>query len=203
MNDGWTSVNPLPGMNPDELLATPAGGGKLVILFHTVQKKNEYKSTLENRPVFEERIHITKIVPGDNKLVIDRPLREVDKQEFAMEWTHWERTRENRMPGIPIEHWHSINDTQKAEFKALKIYTVEQFANLPDSAAEKIMGFYELRQKAKVFLEAGKDAELIARIKKDSEEKVNKLEAQLMQMMAEMEEMKKAQPARETTAKRS
>jgi hypothetical protein len=39
-----------------------------------------------------------------------------------------------------------LSDTQKAEFNALAhFYTIDQFAQLPDSAGNKIMGFNDLR----------------------------------------------------------
>ena len=163
--------------------------GKLVIFFHTVQKKLEHRSVVENRPVFEERVHITKIVPGDARLVIDRPIRETDKEEFAEQWAHWQLTKENKVLGIPIDHWHSITETQKAEFKALKIFTVEQFANLPDSAADRIMGFHGLRAKAKVFVEAGKDAELLGKIRAEADAKVAAMEAKMAELTALVENL--------------
>lgn len=183
----WSTVTSLPGMTPDEAMAIPAGGGKTLITFHTVQKKHNHRSKLENRPVYYEVTHIRKMVPGDNKLVVDRPVRESDKEEFPVEWARWEKYKENRIPGIPIENWHSINETQKAEFKALNIFTIEQFANLPDSAADKIMGFNELRQKARVFVEAGKDAELLGRVKAEAAAEADKLRAELAELRALIE----------------
>ena len=160
--------------------------GKLVVLFHPVQVENKFKSNLQNRPVFEEQIFITKIVPGDSKLVIDRKLRDSDKDEFPEAWARWERTKSNRIPGMPIESWHSISDTQKAEFKALQIHTVEQFANLPDSAADKIMGFHDLHSKARVFIEAGKDAELMGKIRKETDDKIAQQGVEIDKLRADL-----------------
>ncbi len=163
--------------------------GRLVILFHAVQKHMKKASIDQNRPVFEERIHITKIVPGDTRLVIDRPIREEDKEEYADRWAHWLQTRQNRPLGFPIESWHSISETQKAEFKARKIDTVEQFAALSDGIIQTIMGGTELRQKARVFIEAGKDAELVAKIKADASAEVMALQDQVAKLTAMVEQM--------------
>lgn len=163
--------------------------GRLIVLFHAVQKYMKKASIDQNRPVFEERIHITKIVPGDTKLVIDRPLREEDKEEYADRWAHWLQTRQNKPLGFPIESWHSITDTQKATFKAMQIHTVEQFANLSDGILDTIMGGTELRQKARVFVEAGKDAELVAKIKAESNAEVASLREQLASLTAVVEQM--------------
>ena len=153
-----------------------------VVLFHTEQVKDNFQTKLQNRPVFREKVFIKILTGGDNLTVIDRPLRELDKEQYAQQWEQWERTRQNRIPGIPIELWHSISDTQKAEFKALNIFTIEQFAQLPDSIASKIMGFHDLRAKAKVFIEAGKDAELMGNIRKEMDQKLAAKDAELDEM---------------------
>ncbi len=163
--------------------------GNLIILFHPVQKHMKKASMDQNRPVFEERHHITKIVPGDTKLVIDRPVRDEDKEQYADRWAHYMATRQNKVAGFPIESWHSISDTQKAEFKARKIYTVEQFADLSDLAISDIMGGTELRQKARVFIEAGKDAELVAKIKSEANAQVTALQDQVAKLTALVEQM--------------
>jgi len=105
-------------------------------------------------------------------------------------------TRQNKVAGFPIESWHSISDTQKAEFKARKIYTVEQFAELSDLAIGDIMGGTELRQKARVFIEAGKDAELVAKIKREANAEVTALQDQVAKLTALVEQM--TAPSKET-----
>lgn len=162
--------------------------GKLAVFFHREQVRNEFKSKEQGRPVFVEKIMITKI-PADQNLRVTRPMRESDKYEFETEWIHFERTGESRVLGTPIEHWHAISDTQKAEFKAAGLHTVEQLANAPDSLIQKWMGGSDFRRKAQVFVESGKDAELVARIKSESEAKITALEAKMAEMMTQMEQM--------------
>lgn len=166
----------------------PKAGGA-VIVFYARQIRNEYESTKQQRPVFREVIFCKIITGGDNLMVWDQPVRPIDKQTYAEQWERWERTRENVIPGTPIDAWHAITATQKAEFRALNIFTVEQFANLTDASANKIMGFYDLRRKAQVFLEAGRDAELMARIRAEAEEKLQGQQAQINALMAKLAEM--------------
>lgn len=163
----------------------------MTVFFKAVQKPNKFLSQQQKRPVFEEKFHIVKMVPGDKDLVIDRPLREErdgqlgDRELFPDAWQRFLRNRENKIPGMPIEMWHSINDTQKAEFRAMNIFTIEQFANLPDAMAGKIMGFHELRKKALVFVDSGKDAEARA----EADRKNAALEARLKEMEAMIEQL--------------
>ncbi len=175
-----------------EMDPRPTAGGEVVV-FYTKQVKNEYQSKAQNRPVFMEKVFCKIIQGGDNLFVHDQPIREIDKEKYAIQYERWVKTKENRIPGMPIDSWHAISDTQKAEFRALNIFTVEQFANLPDSAANKIMGFHGLRQKAQVFLEAGKDAELMARIRREADEKMKGQQAQIDALMAKLAEVQAEQ----------
>ena len=161
--------------------------GRVRVMFHAVQKKMEKASADAGTPIFKEVIHITKI-PADQFLRIDRPLRETDKEEFAAEWENWQKTRENRIIGLPIEHWPSISDTQKAEFRAMNIVTVEQFAGLPDGFGQRIQGFHDLRRKALAFVESGKDAELLAKAKAEADEREARLKAEIAELRAMIEE---------------
>jgi hypothetical protein len=163
--------------------------GKLVVMFRNVQKKNAFESKRQNRPVFVEMTHIVKI-PADQFLKIDRPVTQEDIDEFPLEWERWEKTKETRVLGTPLDMWHAITDTQKAEFRAMNVFTVEQFANLSDTFGAKIMGFNELRKKAQVFVESGKDAELVSRIREEANAEVTAMRKELEELKAMMKKGK-------------
>lgn len=165
--------------------------GKLAVFFHAEQVQNNFRTKNEQRPVFEEQVFITKLVPGDNHLKIDRKMRDEDKDEFPEAWARWINKSSTRVPGTPIEVWHALTDTQKAEFKFMNIFTVEQFANLPFGSGQKIMGFNELQAKARVFIDAGKDAELIGKIRAEADAKTAALEAKLAELTAMVESLTK------------
>ena len=163
--------------------------GKMAVFFHAVQIKNNYKSDLEKRPIFEERIYLKKLVPGDSTLVVDRPMRETDMEEFPIEWARFEQKKEQKSDGTPIEAWAAISDTQKAEFRALNIFTIDQFAKLPDSAGNKIMGFNELRGKAQAFIGAAQDSQLMDKIRAETDEKLKAQEVEMAALRAMIEEL--------------
>lgn len=156
--------------------------GKMFVFFHTVQRKNNFKSAQEKRPVFEPKVFIKKLVPGDNSLVIDRPMREGDAEQFPVEWARFEQNKEATASGTPIAAWPELSETQQAEFRALNIFTIDQVANLPDSSASKIMGFHDLRTKARSFLLAHTDSERVQKIlaeKQAQDEEMAALKARL------------------------
>jgi len=159
--------------------------GKMPVFFHTVQVKNKFKTEQAGRPIFEEQVFITKIVPGGG-LTIDRKIRESDKEEYPREWAHWENKKTNLVQGTPLDAWPALSETQKAEFKALHIFTVDQFAALPDGTGQKIMGFSELRTQARAFIMAGKSSEVADRMAKQ--------DAEMAELRAQIAELTKAKP---------
>jgi len=158
--------------------------GKMAVFFHAVQVKNNFKTEMEKRPIFEERIFLKKLVPGDSTLVVDRPMRETDMEDYPIEWARFEQKKE-----------------QKAEFKALHIFTIDQFAKLPDSAGNKIMGFNDLRAKARAFIGAAQDSQMMDRIRAETDEKLKAQEVEMSElraMIAELTSKKAGRPRKET-----
>lgn len=160
--------------------------GKMLVIFHAVQKKMNKASIDAKRPIFKEVIHIKKVVPGQTGLVIDRPMRETDMDEFPIEWARYEQKKANIISGTPIDAWPILSDTQKAEFRSLNIFTIDQFANLNDDAATKIMGFNELRAKARAFVMAAKDSEQFDKIRADMEAKAVEQDREMAELRAQL-----------------
>ena len=171
--------------------------GKMAVFFHAVQVRNNFKSDAEKRPIFEERIFIKKLVPGDSTLVVDRPMREQDMEDYPIEWARYEQKKEQKVAGTPIDAWMAVSDTQKAEFKSLNIFTIDQFANLPDVAGDKIMGFNDLRSKARAFIMAAQDSQMMDKIRAEMDTKMEAQEAELAELRA-MINKRAGRPKKET-----
>ena len=174
--------------------------GKMAVFFHTVQVQNNFKTMTEKRPIFEEKIFLKKLVPGDSTLVVDRPMREQDIEEYPIEWARFEQKKEQRVSGTPIDVWSAISETQKAEFKALHIFTIDQFAQLADSVGNKIMGFNDLRDKARAFIAAAKDTAVFDKIRAETDAKLAQQEeemAQLRELVNQLSAKKSGRPKKE------
>ena len=171
--------------------------GKMAVFFHAVQVRNNFKSDAEKRPIFEERIFIKKLVPGDSTLVVDRPMREQDMEDHPIEWARYEQKKEQKVAGTPIDAWMAVSETQKAEFKSLNIFTIDQFANLPDVAGDKIMGFNDLRSKARAFIMVAQDSQMMDKIRAEMDKKMEAQEAELAELRA-MINKKAGRPKKET-----
>ena len=174
--------------------------GKMAVFFHAVQVQNNFLTAQEKRPIFQERIFLKKLVPGDNTLTIDRPMREQDIEDYPVEWARFEQKKEATVAGTPIEVWNAISETQKAEFKALNIFTIDQFAQLADIAGNKIMGFNDLREKARTFIAASQDSEIFDKIRAETDAKLQAQDvemAELRAMIAELTAKKSGRPKKE------
>lgn len=174
--------------------------GKMAVFFHAVQVQNNFLTTQEKRPIFQERIFLKKLVPGDNTLTIDRPMREQDIEDYPVEWARFEQKKEATVAGTPIEVWNAISETQKAEFKALNIFTIDQFAQLADIAGNKIMGFNDLREKARAFIAASQDSQMFDKIRAETNKKLQAQDvemAELRAMIAELTAKKSGRPKKE------
>jgi hypothetical protein len=174
--------------------------GKMAVFFHTVQVQNNFKTMTEKRPIFEEKVFLKKLVPGDSTLVVDRPMREQDIEEYPIEWARFEQKKEQKVSGTPIDVWSAISETQKAEFKALHIFTIDQFAQLADSVGNKIMGFNDLRDKARAFIAAAKDSAVFDKIRAETDAKLAQQEeemAQLRELVNQLTAKKSGRPKKE------
>jgi len=174
--------------------------GKMAVFFHAVQVQNNFLTAQEKRPIFQERIFLKKLVPGDNTLTIDRPMREQDIEDYPVEWARFEQKKEATVAGTPIEVWNAISETQKAEFKALNIFTIDQFAQLADIAGNKIMGFNDLREKARTFIAASQDSKMFDKIRAETDAKLQAQDvemAELRAMIAELTAKKSGRPKKE------
>ena len=129
---------------------------KLYVTFYVRPIKNAFRSEQEGRPIFEEREYIKIIVPGDSKTTVDCPVTEEFRGRFEKQYEKFKKGLEQAVEGTPLEMWPQMTVGLCAELKAMNVITVEQLAALDDSKAQRIMGSYDLRRKAQLFLDAAK-----------------------------------------------
>jgi hypothetical protein len=79
--------------------------GQMRVLWKTTEARwrcfsipSKCKTTLrrrqEKRPIFDEKMFLKKLVPGDSTLVVDRPMRPSDVEEHPIEWARFEQKKE-------------------------------------------------------------------------------------------------------------
>jgi len=89
--------------------------------------------------------------------------------------------QEQNAVGMPITEWPPITRSQALELKAIKIHSVEQLAELPDSACTWL-GSRELRQKARTWLENVNDHSTESRLQAALDQRDATIEALRLQV---------------------
>lgn len=139
----------------------------LIVEFYVKPVQNNFASSKEGRPIFEDVIYVHIAVPGDKNNDWHLVARSDHKARFPKQWQHFMSRTEGdaREIGTPLSEWPVLTRSQAEEFRAMKFFTVEAIANASDQNVNAIgmvggMSPYVLRDKAKAFLGAAKDAAL-------------------------------------------
>jgi hypothetical protein len=149
--------------------------------------KDDTASEKEGRPMFRDVECIQIFNSKDN--VIDRPVRDTDKQRWPNAYARWKASGQSEpgSTGTPLEHWPQMTRAQVEEFKYFKVYTVEQLAQLADSTAQKIMGAVKLKQLANLAVEAAKGEAPFARMQAE----LDKRDGQIAELTNEVARLSK------------
>jgi hypothetical protein len=159
---------------------------KLYVQFYIRPVMNNFRSSEEGRPIYEEQEYIRIIVPGDSKTTVDCPVDDTFRMRFTKQYDKFKKGLEQAVDGTPLEMWPQMTVGLCAELKAMNVSTVEQLASLDDGKAQKIMGSYDLRRKAQAFLDAAQgeaaNNKMVAELTKRDDE-ITLLKNQMAELM--------------------
>lgn len=175
--------------------AAPAqDDARLWVRFHMGALEDAAATKEAGFPKFREVPFIQIAVPGDRSTFIDRPVWDdennahSDTQRFPTKWAAFKGGHgEDVTVGTPLSEWPPISRAHVEELAYWKIRTVEQLAGLADSNAQKFMGSLALRQKARDWLDAAKDAAPFAQLRANDEAKGAEI-AELRRLLKEQGE---------------
>jgi len=141
-----------------------AGDEKLHVRFFTIARIDVEKSTAEDRPIYRNVPYVEMMIPGDKNNIIVEPVWDQHKQRFPVKWEQFKRGEEQQVVGTPLKVAPFLTPSHVAELAHMNIVTVEQLADLPDTALG-FMGAREFKEAAKRFLaKTGSNEALLARI---------------------------------------
>lgn len=136
-------------------MSNPQSG--VFVQFYTDAVELKAESERQGRPIFQDMPHIRKMIPGDAGNVIERVAKEFDQRQHPREWDVFKRQQSTGLVGTPLEQWPQVTRAQVKEAKYFEVHTVEQMSELSDTSCQKMgMGFFDLRNKAKAYLDAAK-----------------------------------------------
>lgn len=127
--------------------------------FHKYAKLMKQKSIAAGRDIYEDRDYVEILTPGDTRSIVDREVRDEDKQRWPREWAAYEAGNELSVIGTPLEKWPLVGSPSMVKtLKAMNINTVEDLAGLTDAALGNVgMGARNLREAAKLWLADAND----------------------------------------------
>lgn len=130
-----------------------AGDKGVFAKFYIHARHNEEKSAKEGRPIFDEMEYVEIFTPGSSSNIIRRPAKDMDRERFKGAYRAFKEMGADAVDGTPLGEVTWLARSQVEELFHSRIRTVEQLAEVADSACVNIPGLFGLRQKAKEFLE--------------------------------------------------
>lgn len=126
---------------------------RLMVRFFMKAIKSEFRSEQEGRPIFVDIAYIEVITPGSRDTLVTEATPHY-QQRFSVQWANFKARVENPVTGTPLKEVPWLTVSQVAELNSLNVLTVEQLVALPDALAQRVMGSFQLREKAQRFLDA-------------------------------------------------
>lgn len=158
---------------------------------------DETESAKEGRPIYRDKEYVEIHVPGNQTNIPVKPVDQIIKRRFATQYQKWKASGESSMEVVSGTHLTEVpwlNRSQVEELAYFHIRTLEQLAEVSDSVCGKVMGLYELKRRAKLVLDASKDASVITKLEEERNQMVNQIEVMqrtiedLTERLAKLEE---------------
>ena len=113
-------------------------------------------------PKFKDLPYIMIMVPGDKASIVRRPVRtgqhpDHDNNRFHNEYVAFMQGEKVPLEGLPLSEWPLMTKSQVLELNHFGIKTVEHLAEVTDTNAQKFLGVFALREKARTYIEASKN----------------------------------------------
>lgn len=169
---------------------------KLLVKFEVRAVKNEFRSTKEGRPCYDDVDYIHIIIPGSRDISV-YPMDEVYKKRFRKRYDAWKASEENiafAQGGTILAELPWMTKSQIAELNLANVYTVEQLADMSDTNARQFMGNFQLRERAKNFIAAAKGEAPMLKLQAELEQRDNHIEVlqrQVDELKTAFEQMQK------------
>ena len=182
--------------------------GECIPFFHYEQRVDQVASEEAGHPVYHDVPYVEIISPGNDKEIVNRAVTGADKERWPRQWEAFQNKEKVEFDGTPVDEWPQVTKAQAATLKAMRIYTVEMLAEVPDQNISTIgMGMVDLKNKAKAYIEwqAGESTvQKYAQQNRRLKERVEQLEGQVAALLEskETEVAPEVAPAAGTRKKR-
>jgi hypothetical protein len=162
------------------------GDDQLVVNFTTVAVLNKLESYKAGSPKYQDMDFITIIIPGNKDLTYHGPVTDFYEWRFPREYEAFKAGKGHVVQGTPLSSWMELTASQVKELEYHGIKTIEQVANLSDSTSGILRSFYNMKEKAKHFLEIAKDTEKTSLMTMQLADQESKHKAEMAELNAKM-----------------
>ena len=158
-SEGLVGIRELIPLGGNISMASYGSDKGLWVEFSNEPIEQTFLSEQQGRKIYKDVPHIRITTPG-NKSDLFRPVIlerrgdvPSDPERFPKQWAAFQSAQQQVNDGMPLEQWAVLSKSEVLEWKACKVHTVEQIANLPDNAQQNFpMNFRKVREKAKAWL---------------------------------------------------
>ena len=144
-----------------------AEDSKVWVRFFLNSVEDKAKTAEAGRPIYIEKEYVEIRSPGNETNIVVRPVSDHDRRRFPRHYDLFKKGISDVVIGTPLAEMLWIKRSMADELRHLKIITVEHLAEVSDEVCTRIPGLFDLKAKAKSFLEQAekpKTEELLARI---------------------------------------
>lgn len=135
-----------------------ATDNQLLVKFFRHPEISQIKSKEANLPIYDDVDMISVIQPGE-KEEIKVLATEFHKRRFPKQWEAYKSGQELAQSGTPLDHLFSAEPGTILNLKQFNIFTVQQLANITDSAIANIPMGRTLQERARAYLQTSKSNE--------------------------------------------
>ena len=136
---------------------------------------------------YHEEEFIRIIVPGDRDNVIVRPVRPVDRTQFAQAYAAFKNKQSQPTVGTLLSLVPFITKPQVMEFATVNIKTAEQLVECSDSIGQQFMGINNLKKRVRDWLDNKAGAGAALKLQNE----LDKRDAEIAENRALTESLKK------------
>lgn len=164
-----------------------ASGG-CIPRFYVDAVQDELATAQQGRAIFTQKEFVEIIMPGNQYSMPVHEVNDSHRQRWPQQYERFKQGLEMSVDGTPLEEWPPLNRAQVLELKAMKVHTIEQVAGLSDTVLQRIMGGFQLRAKARAFLDDAAASALVEQTTAENDKLKSEIAA-LRQQVTELGEM--------------
>lgn len=156
-----------------------------------------FESEQAGRPVYRQAEFVRIVIRGDLTNVIETTVSETHKRDFPQQYERFKKGLTAAVEGTPLNMWPPLTKSQVKDLNYFEIQSVEQLADVSDAVCAKIgMGAIELRGKARAWLLASQNAEVVVKQAAENDQLRNEIEM-LKEQMGQLTAPKRGRPAKD------